>query len=72
MNTSSKRQPQARDDDRIDISHDYAVCAWARYFNTSEQRVREAVRQVGDRVGLVREHLVGRPRAGLSERPSGA
>ena len=55
------------DGDRIDIQHDYAVCAWARHFNTSEQRVKEAVQAVGDRAGTVREHLGRNPE---SERPS--
>ncbi len=45
------------DGERIDIRHDYAVCAWARHFNTSQQRVKEAVQAVGDCAGKVREHL---------------
>lgn len=59
---------------RIDVKHEYELCAWARHFNASEQRVREAVRAVGDRADKVREHLArcdaspstGGPR---SERP---
>jgi hypothetical protein len=43
------------------------VCAWARHFNVSEQRVKEAVAAVGDEADSVREHLA-RPRE--SERPS--
>jgi hypothetical protein len=67
----TKSPPQARDDDRIDVIDDYAVCAWARYFNTSEKRVREAVAAVGDRAGRVRDHLVLRsPRR--DDRPSAA
>lgn len=53
--------------ERIDVSHDYAVCAWARHFNVSEKRVKEAVAAVGDEAERVREHL-GRGR--VSERPS--
>lgn len=45
--------------ERIDIQHDYAVCAWARHFNTSEQQVKEAVQAVGDRADQVRDHLAG-------------
>ena len=60
--------------ERIDIEYDYAVCAWARHFNVSEQRVKEAVAAVGDSADKVREHL-GRARsdgqAASSERPSG-
>ena len=53
--------------ERIDIEYDYAVCAWARHFNTSEKRVMEAVQAVGDRADKVRDHLAGRSG---SERPS--
>ena len=53
--------------ERIDISYDYAVCAWARHFNVSERRVKEAVRAVGDEADKVREHLKRSPH---SERPS--
>lgn len=52
--------------ERIDIQHDYAVCAWARHFNASERQVKEAVRAVGDRADKVRDHLAGSG----SERPS--
>jgi hypothetical protein len=55
--------------DRIDVSWDYAVCAWARHFNTSERQVKEAVAAVGDRADAVREHLQARRQA-RSERPS--
>ena len=53
--------------ERIDVNHDYAVCAWARHFNVSEKRVKEAVRAVGDDAERVREHLGRGP---SSERPS--
>ena len=53
--------------ERIDVSHDYAVCAWARHFNVSEKRVKEAVAAVGDDAERVRAHLKGAP---ASERPS--
>jgi hypothetical protein len=53
--------------ERIDISYDYAVCAWARHFNVSEKRVKEAVSAVGDEADRVREHLA---RERVSERPS--
>jgi hypothetical protein len=63
-----------RREDRIDITWDYEVCAWARHFNTSQQRVKEAVQAVGNRADRVREHLAssdGR-RPGDGERPSAA
>ena len=43
--------------ERIDIGHDYAVCAWARHFNVTEKSVKEAVAAVGDSADKVREHL---------------
>lgn len=57
----------ARREDRIDITWDYEVCAWARHFNTSQQRVKEAVQAVGNRADRVREHLA----ATTSRRPGG-
>lgn len=54
--------------ERIDLSHDYAVCAWARHFNVSEKKVKEAVAAVGDDADRVREHL--RKASPRPERPS--
>jgi hypothetical protein len=59
---------------RIDVKQEYELCAWARHFNASEQRVREAVQAVGDRADKVREHLArsdASPSSGnqRSERP---
>jgi hypothetical protein len=54
--------------DRIDVKQEWELCVWARHFNTSEKRVKEAVAAVGDRADKVREHLSVRPEA--SERPS--
>lgn len=65
MQQPSVKQPARRE--RIDISYDYAVCAWARHFNVSEKRVKEAVAAVGDEAERVREHL---QRTRASERPS--
>lgn len=63
--------PRAREEDRIDTTDDYARCAWARYFNTSEQRLKEAVSAVGAEAGRVRDHLAGK-RVPRGEHPSGA
>jgi hypothetical protein len=61
--------------ERIDVSWDYEVCAWARHFNASQNQVKEAVAAVGDRADRVREHLdrqrqTSRRESG-AERPSG-
>lgn len=59
--------------ERIDITHDYAVCAWARHFNVSQKHVKEAVAAVGDEADKVREHLRRTvAKASSAERPSGA
>ncbi len=63
----SKTAAASLDGERIDVQHDYALCAWARHFNASEKQVREAVRAVGDHAGRVRDHLRAQ---GGSERPS--
>jgi hypothetical protein len=63
-----RREPQAHPDDRIEVAYDYALCAWARHFNVSEKRVKEAVAAVGDDAEQVRAHLKGG--ASSSDRPS--
>ena len=68
MRSIQTTKPQAGRKERIDISHDYAVCAWARHFNVSEKKVKEAVAAVGDDADRVREHL--QKAAPRSERPS--
>lgn len=54
----SKTASTSLDGERINVQHDYALCAWARHFNTGEQQVKEAVQAVGDRANSVREHLI--------------
>ena len=66
MVPSQNPQRSARKE-RIDLSYDYAVCAWARHFNVSEKRVKEAVAAVGNEADRVREHL---KRERASDRPS--
>ena len=66
---SQNRNSRSGRKERIDITYDYAVCAWARHFNVPEKRVKEAVAAVGDDAERVREHLRGGAR-GASELPS--
>jgi hypothetical protein len=58
-----------RENDRINVEYDWEVCTWARYFNTSEKSVKEAVAAVGDSAVRVRDHLRS---SAHSERPSGS
>jgi predicted nucleotidyltransferase len=70
MTTTSTFPLRARagKSERIDVTYDYAVCSWARHFNVSEKRVKEAVAAVGNESERVREHLQRtRP---SSERPA--
>lgn len=66
----SQTKPTPARKERIDLSYDYAVCAWARHFNVSEKRVKEAVAAVGDEADRVREHLHRGSPASVSGRPS--
>jgi hypothetical protein len=59
-----KADAGVRESDRINVEYEYELCAWARYFNATEKRVKEAVAAVGDRAVKVKEHL-------QSERPMG-
>ena len=52
--------------DRIHVEDEWELCTWARYFNASERRVKEAVAAVGDSAVKVRDHLHARS----EERPS--
>lgn len=65
-----KADIHVRDTDRVNVDHEYELCAWARYFNASEKRVKEAVAAVGDRAVRVRDHLRSSPSRGSSERPA--
>jgi hypothetical protein len=56
-----------REGDRINVEYDWEVCTWARYFNTSEKSVKEAVAAVGDSAVRVRDHLRS---SAHSERPA--
>lgn len=66
----SASEPAVKREDRIDVTWEYALCAWARHFNASEQRVKEAVQAVGASAERVREHLAATRGTGPS-RPAG-
>lgn len=67
----AQNRPEATSRDRIDVKQEYELCVWARYFNVSEKRVKEAVAAVGDRADRVGQHLGGRgTTSARSERPS--
>lgn len=68
----TQKRERAGSKERIDITHDYAVCAWARHFNVSQKHVKEAVAAVGNEADRVREHLRRTVAKPVPERPSGA
>lgn len=45
------------DRDRINVNEDWEVRDWAQKFRVSEDELRQAVKQVGDRADAVRQHL---------------
>lgn len=53
-NLSNRGSP---DRDRINMNEDYEVRDWAKKFGVSEEELRRAVAQVGDRADAVRQHL---------------
>ena len=54
---------------RIDVSEDYELHDWAKKFGVTRERLKAAVRAVGDDASKVEEHLRGG--AGRNpERPS--
>ncbi|HEY8360841.1 MAG TPA: DUF3606 domain-containing protein [Ramlibacter sp.] len=61
--THTDSKPDHGKTEHIDVTYDYAVCAWARHFNVSQARVKAAVAAVGPESRRVGEHL-------QSERPS--
>lgn len=64
-----RKAPRSREGERIDVKDDYALCAWARHFNVSQNWVKEAVAAVGDRAEVVREHLQRSNPRSMRERP---
>jgi hypothetical protein len=65
----SDTKPGRNRESHIDVTWEYALCAWARHFNASEQRVKEAVQAVGPSAERVREHLAATDRP-AGDRPS--
>ena len=54
MNTSAQPQP-----DRIDVQDSESLHRWTRELATTEQQLKDAVAQVGDKAADVEMHLKG-------------
>ena len=54
-----KTKSHGPDRQRINVNEDYELRDWAKSLNTTPERIKEAVRAVGDRAQKVREYLGG-------------
>lgn len=61
-------QPTPRDSDRIDLSNEHDLAAWAKRFDATAEQIREAVEAVGDHPDNVEMHLKGSRSSSNSER----
>jgi hypothetical protein len=50
-----KTKVGGQDRQRINVNQDYELRDWARSLNTTPERIKEAVKAVGDRADKVRE-----------------
>jgi hypothetical protein len=56
-----KSKSGGQDRDRINVHQDYELKNWAKTMNTTPERVKEAVKAVGDRADEVREYIESKP-----------
>lgn len=52
-----KTKTGGQDRERINVNEDYELRDWSKSLNTTPERLKEAVRAVGDRADKVREFL---------------
>jgi hypothetical protein len=55
MDDKNKRGPQ--DASKVNVNEDYELRYWTNRFNISEERLREAVKEVGPSVSAIEEYL---------------
>lgn len=55
MDDKNKRGPQ--DASKVNVNEDYELRYWTKRFNISEERLREAVKEVGPSVSAIEEYL---------------
>lgn len=55
--SDDKSRAHGQDRDRINVHQDYELRDWSKSLNTTPERLKEAVRAVGDRAEKVREYL---------------
>lgn len=54
---TTRAKPAVQDRERVNVNQDHEVRDWAKSLKTTPERVKEAVRAVGDRVEKVRDWL---------------
>lgn len=59
--SDDKSRAHGQDRDRINVHQDYELRDWSKSLNTTPERLKEAVRAVGDRAEKVREYLREHP-----------
>ncbi len=55
--SDSKDKTGGQDRKRINVNQDYEVRDWADKFGTTPEKLKDAVKQVGDRAEAVERHL---------------
>jgi hypothetical protein len=55
--TAAPKQAHEQDRMRINVNEPYELSHWAESFGTTREKLKEAVREVGNRVEKVREYL---------------
>jgi hypothetical protein len=55
--SDDKNKSGGQDRQRINVNEDYEVRDWCKSLNTTPERLKEAVRAVGDNSQKVREYL---------------
>jgi hypothetical protein len=55
--SDDKKSTGGQDRKRISLSEDYEVRDWSKSLNTTPEKLKEAVRAVGDQADKVREYL---------------
>lgn len=55
--SDDKTQAHGQDRDRINVHEDYELRDWSKSLGVTPERLKEAVRAVGDRAEKVREYL---------------
>jgi hypothetical protein len=56
-----RSKPGGQDRRRINVNEDYELQDWAKKFGVTTERLKAAVRSVGDDAEKVEEHLRGGP-----------